>query len=148
MIWVFCSRYSIQPRKKIITVNIDPTTGIMPFHTRELAYGLGMSGDTAKQAMKICGKLYNLVYETDASLVEINPLVITGDGDVVALDAGVLPKTSSGKLKRRETRALYETGKLFGRPSARVADPLDTVKEIAKSQLGYVRNALLSRRDD
>src|SRR5690606_26977448 len=62
--------------------------------------------------------------------------------DVVPLDTGVLPKTSSGKLKRNETRELYETGRLFVRTSAKKGDPLDTAKEIAKSQLGYVRHAL------
>ncbi len=62
--------------------------------------------------------------------------------DVVALDTGVLPKTSSGKLKRAETRELYETGRLFAKSSAREGDTFDTVKEIAKSQIGYVRDAL------
>ncbi len=58
--------------------------------------------------------------------------------DVVALDAGVLPKTSSGKLKRAETRYLYETNSLTSRTSAREGDALGIAKEIAKSQLGYV----------
>jgi len=60
--------------------------------------------------------------------------------DVVALDAGVLPKTSSGKLKRNETRRLYEVGELFVRSSARQGDAWETAKEIAKSQFGYVRS--------
>jgi fatty-acyl-CoA synthase len=60
--------------------------------------------------------------------------------DVVALDAGVLPKTSSGKLKRNETRRLYELGQLFVRTSARQGDAWETAKEIAKSQFGYVRS--------
>ncbi|HHH30874.1 MAG TPA: fatty acyl-AMP ligase [Polyangiaceae bacterium] len=60
--------------------------------------------------------------------------------DVVALDAGVLPKTSSGKLKRNETRRLYEVGELFIRSSARQGDAWETAKEIAKSQFGYVRS--------
>ncbi|MCA9620726.1 MAG: fatty acyl-AMP ligase [Myxococcales bacterium] len=62
--------------------------------------------------------------------------------DVVALDAGVLPKTSSGKLKRNETRRLYETGQLFQRTSARQGDVWETAKELAKSQLGYVKSRL------
>jgi acyl-CoA synthetase (AMP-forming)/AMP-acid ligase II len=60
--------------------------------------------------------------------------------DVVALDAGVLPKTSSGKLKRNETRRLYELGELFVRTSARKADPWQTAKELARSRFGYVRS--------
>jgi len=62
--------------------------------------------------------------------------------DVVDLDAGVLPKTSSGKLRRSETCRLYETGQLFGRVSAREGDAVGIAKEIAKSQLGYVRDAI------
>ena len=73
--------------EKIITVGVDSATGIMPYHTRQVAYGLGLSGVQAKQAAKIAGSLYKLFIGTDASLVEINPLVVTGSGDVIALDA-------------------------------------------------------------
>jgi fatty-acyl-CoA synthase len=67
--------------------------------------------------------------------------------DVVALDAGVLPKTSSGKLRRGETRSLYENGQLFDRTSARQADPIGTAREIAKSQVSYARHALFGKKD-
>src|SRR5205085_257272 len=80
-----------------------------------------------------------LVHEVQKAVRQATGLSVD---DVVALDTGVLPKTSSGKLKRAETRELYESGKLFARGSARDGDTLDTVKEIAKSQLGYVRTAL------
>jgi acyl-CoA synthetase (AMP-forming)/AMP-acid ligase II len=63
--------------------------------------------------------------------------------DVIPLDIGVLPKTSSGKLQRAKTRELYETGELLDRTSARKVDTVDTVKEVVKSQLGYFRHALL-----
>ncbi len=62
--------------------------------------------------------------------------------EVVALDVGVLPKTSSGKLKRGECRVLYESGRLFSRSSARQGDALDAAKEVAKSQLAYARDRL------
>ncbi len=62
--------------------------------------------------------------------------------DVVPLAAGVLPKTSSGKLKRNETRYLYENGQLFDRTSVREGDAIGIAKEIARSQLGYVKSAL------
>ncbi len=62
--------------------------------------------------------------------------------DVVALAPGVLPKTSSGKLKRRETRFLYEDGQLFERTSARDGDMLGIAKEVARSQIGYLKSAL------
>jgi len=73
--------------EKILTVRIDPAAGVQGFHLRQLAFGLGLSGDTAKQAMKLLHKLYNAFVETDADLVEVNPLVVTGSGDVIALDA-------------------------------------------------------------
>ncbi|HEY4119212.1 MAG TPA: fatty acyl-AMP ligase [Byssovorax sp.] len=62
--------------------------------------------------------------------------------DVLGLDVGVLPKTSSGKLQRAKTRDLYEGGALLDRSSAREANPVEIAKEIAKSQLGYFRHAL------
>jgi len=63
--------------------------------------------------------------------------------DVVPVDAGVLPKTSSGKLQRAKTRELYEAGELLARTSARGIDRVEVVKEVVKSQLGYFRHALL-----
>jgi len=73
--------------EKIITVGVDSATGILPYHTRKVAYALGLTGGAAKQAGKIAKSLYNLFVGCDASLVEINPLVVTGAGDVIALDA-------------------------------------------------------------
>ncbi|MCB1555967.1 MAG: ADP-forming succinate--CoA ligase subunit beta [Alphaproteobacteria bacterium] len=73
--------------EKIIKVSIDPATGMMPFHARRLAFGLGLAGDTLKQAVKFMMAMYQAFIDLDASIVEINPLVITGGGDVVALDA-------------------------------------------------------------
>ena len=75
--------------EKLIRQGIDPATGMMPFHGRKLAEALGLTGKTAQQAATLLGKLYNVFTATDASLVEINPLVITGSGDVIALDAKV-----------------------------------------------------------
>ncbi len=73
--------------EKIITVRVDPATGLMPFHQRQLAFGLGLKGGAAKQCMKVIGSLYKAFTETDASLLEINPLVVTQSDDVVVLDA-------------------------------------------------------------
>jgi succinyl-CoA synthetase beta subunit len=75
--------------EKIIKQSIDPVSGFMPFHGRKLAEALHLSGDTAKQASKLFNGLYNMFVATDASLVEINPLVITSDGNVIALDGKV-----------------------------------------------------------
>jgi len=73
--------------EKIIKVAIDPVTGFMPFHGRELAFGLGLEGNAVKKAVAFMLGLYRCIIERDASLVEINPLVVTGDGHLVALDA-------------------------------------------------------------
>ncbi len=72
--------------EKILKVAVDPASGIMPYHARKLAYGLGLTGATAKQAAALFPKLFTLFVQNDASLVEVNPLIITGAGDVVALD--------------------------------------------------------------
>jgi fatty-acyl-CoA synthase len=67
--------------------------------------------------------------------------------DVIPLDVGVLPKTSSGKLQRAKTRELYETNELYARGSARKVDTVETVKEVVKSQIGYFKHALLGGVD-
>ena len=66
---------------------INPATGFLPFQARKLAFQLGLEGDTFKQAVKFLLTLYKAFESTDASLAEINPLLITGQGDVLALDA-------------------------------------------------------------
>jgi succinyl-CoA synthetase beta subunit len=73
--------------EKILTFDVDPASGISGFHGRKVAYALGLSGDTAKQAVALISKLYKAVVEEDMSLLEINPLVVTGAGDVICLDA-------------------------------------------------------------
>ncbi|NOR12913.1 MAG: ADP-forming succinate--CoA ligase subunit beta [Candidatus Aminicenantes bacterium] len=66
---------------------INPATGFLPFQARKLAFQLGLEGNTFKQAVKFLLTLYKAFESTDASLAEINPLLITGQGDVLALDA-------------------------------------------------------------
>jgi len=75
--------------EKIIKVAIDPTIGIQTFHARKLAFGLGLVGGQVKSAVKLIMALYNAFNDLDCSLVEINPLVVTDAGDVMALDAKV-----------------------------------------------------------
>ena len=75
--------------EKITKVFIDPTLGLKPFQARLVAYGLGFQGKQASQMGKIVSALYRLFCEKDCSLVEINPLIRTPDGDIVALDAKV-----------------------------------------------------------
>jgi succinyl-CoA synthetase beta subunit len=73
--------------EKIIKVSIDPATGISGFHARQLAFGLGLEGPQVRSGVKLITSIYNAFVDLDASLVEINPLVVTGAGDVMALDA-------------------------------------------------------------
>jgi len=72
---------------KIIRVAINPLTGIQPYHCREVAFGLKLSPPLIKQLVPMLGNLYRLFVDYDCSLVEINPLVITAEEKVVALDA-------------------------------------------------------------
>jgi succinyl-CoA synthetase beta subunit len=73
--------------EKIIKVFIDPATGIQAFHARQVAFGLGLEGNQVKSGVKFVMALYKAFMDLDCSLVEINPLVVTGAGDVIALDA-------------------------------------------------------------
>ncbi len=73
--------------EKIIKEIIEPGSGIQPYQARRLAYALGFEGDLHKKAVKFLRTLYNVYEKTDASLVEINPLVVTKEGDIIALDA-------------------------------------------------------------
>jgi succinyl-CoA synthetase beta subunit len=75
--------------EKIATITIDPATGIMPHHGREVAAALGLSGDLAKQAGKLLGNLYQAFLGTDASQIEINPLAVDDKGRMLVLDAKV-----------------------------------------------------------
>ena len=75
--------------EKILKVVIDPATGIRPYHARQLAFGLGLEGAQIKSAIKLIISLYQAFNDLDCSMVEINPLVVTGAGDVMALDAKV-----------------------------------------------------------
>ncbi|QEX19557.1 succinate--CoA ligase [ADP-forming] subunit beta [Hypericibacter terrae] len=72
---------------KIIKVPVDPATGLMPHHARQVAYGLGLEGDQVKSCIKFVTAAWRAFNELDASIVEINPLVVTGKGEVIALDA-------------------------------------------------------------
>jgi succinyl-CoA synthetase beta subunit len=71
----------------IVREAVDPQLGILPFQTRRVAGKLGLAGGTARQAGKLLTSLVKAYLDTDASLAEINPLLVTGDGDVIALDA-------------------------------------------------------------
>ena len=74
---------------KIVTVFIDPNTGLMPYEIRRVGFALGLAGEQIKQLSKILSSLYQLTLEKDLSLLELNPLVVTKAGDLMALDAKI-----------------------------------------------------------
>ena len=76
--------------EKIAKVSIDPLLGMSDFHARKLVFGGNIDAEARKGALSILPKLYRAFVELDASQIEINPLVLTGDGKVVALDAKVI----------------------------------------------------------
>ena len=75
--------------EKIATITIDPATGLMPHHGREVSAALGLSGDLAKQAGKVLASLYAAFLGTDASQIEINPLAVDDNDGLLVLDAKV-----------------------------------------------------------
>lgn len=113
--------------EKIITVAIDPVTGLMPFHTREIAFALGLSGDQIKSASKLLFGLYTAFADLDASLVEINPLVVTGAGEVMALDAKM----------NFDDNALYRQPKVVELRDEDEEDPMEL--EASKHDLNYIK---------
>ncbi len=76
-----------QTPELILKETIDPGLGLAPYQARRLAYGLGLTGRTVSKATRLMGAVYDTFVATDASLLEINPLVVTRDDDVLALDA-------------------------------------------------------------
>jgi succinyl-CoA synthetase beta subunit len=75
--------------EKIVTFSIDPATGVMPHHGRVVAKALGLSGDLAKQAAALTAHLYDAFVAKDMAMLEINPLVVTKQGELKCLDAKV-----------------------------------------------------------
>ena len=78
-----------QTPEKILTIDVDPAGGISGHHGRQIAFALGLEGDQVKQATALIVNLYRAFVEKDMSLLEINPLVVTGAGDLICLDAKV-----------------------------------------------------------
>ena len=78
-----------QTPEKILTIDVDPAGGISGHHGRQIAFALGLEGGQVKQATTLIANLYRAFVEKDMSLLEINPLVVTGAGDLICLDAKV-----------------------------------------------------------
>jgi len=75
--------------EKIVTFSVDPATGVMPHHGRRAAQALGLEGDLARQAEKLLAQLYTAFVAKDMAMLEINPLIITTQGELRCLDAKV-----------------------------------------------------------
>lgn len=113
--------------EKIIKVWIEPSIGIQSYQARELAFGLNLKGDTFKDFVKFITVLYNAYEKSDASLVEINPFVITNDDKVLALDAKI-NLDDNALFKNEEYAALRDLNE---------EDPLEI--EASKSDLNYIK---------
>ncbi|MEO9514256.1 MAG: ADP-forming succinate--CoA ligase subunit beta [Paracoccaceae bacterium] len=73
--------------EKILSFSVDPATGYQPFHGRRIAFELGLEGKQVKQCVALMGTLYKLFVEKDMEMLEINPLIVTDEGDLKCLDA-------------------------------------------------------------
>ena len=113
--------------EKILTVSIDPASGISAHHGRQIAYALELEGDQVKQAVKMIGNLYRAVVEKDMSLLEINPLVVTGAGDLICLDAKV----------NFDSNALYRQADIVELRDLAEEDPAEI--EASKYDLSYIK---------
>ncbi len=112
---------------KILKVAIDPVTGLMPFHGRQIAFGLGLGGKEVRKAVSFMKGLYDCMVQRDASLVEINPLVVTGDGDLVALDAKM----------NFDSNALFRQPEIVELRDLDEEDPQEI--EASRHELNYIR---------
>ncbi len=93
--------------EKIMTMSVDPASGFQPFHGRKLAFALGLKGEAAKQMQAMAANLYRMFIEKDMSLLEINPLVVTNDGNLIALD-GKIDFDSNALFRHPEIVALRD----------------------------------------
>ncbi len=112
---------------KIETITIDPATGLMPHHGRAVAAALGLKGDLARQAAKVLAKLYDAFIGTDAAQIEINPLAITGTGELMVLDAKV-GFDSNAEFRHPDLEALRDISE---------EDPMEV--EASKHDLAYIK---------
>ena len=112
--------------EKILKEWIDPAVGLLPFQARKLAFGLGIPAELTGKAVKFMTALYSAFVDTDCSLAEINPLVLTEDGDIVALDAK-MNFDSNGLFRHKDIQALRDFDE---------EDPTET--EASKFDLTYI----------
>ena len=113
--------------EKILTLAIDPIAGLQGHHARRLAFGLGLEGKQVGSAVRLITALYKAFVDLDASQVEVNPMVVTGAGDVMALDAKM----------NFDDNALYRHPDIEELRDPIEEDPAEL--EAAKAELNYIR---------
>jgi succinyl-CoA synthetase beta subunit len=113
--------------EKILKVAIDPATGLQGFHARKIAFGLGLGGKEIASATRLMLGMYKAFIELDASVVEVNPLVVTGAGEVLALDAKI----------NLDDNALFRHKDLAAMRDESEEDPTEV--EASKHDLNYIK---------
>jgi succinyl-CoA synthetase beta subunit len=113
--------------EQIIREHVDPSTGLIPFQTRKIAFALGLEGAQVQKASKLMSAVYDAFVGTDASLVEINPLIVTAAGDLLALD-GKMNFDDNALYRHADIREFRDLGE---------EDPLEI--EASKFSLNYIR---------
>ena len=113
--------------ENILRETIDPGTGVIPFQARKLAFGMGLGAKPAQKLVTVLQSIYTAFIETDASMIEINPLILTKDGNLLALDAKVTLDDS----------ALYRHTDLRDLRDLSEEDPLEV--EASEFSLNYIR---------
>src|ERR1044071_2786390 len=112
--------------EKIVRVYIEPGVGVVPFEARQLGFGIGLDAPQVNKFVKVVGALYEAYLSTDASLLEINPLVVTASGDLLALDAKM----------NFDDNALYRHTDIRDLRDLAEEDPLEV--EASKYSLNYI----------
>ncbi|QCO16210.1 ADP-forming succinate--CoA ligase subunit beta [Azospirillum brasilense] len=113
--------------EKIVKVAVDPATGIQGYHTRKVAFALGLEGKQVGAAGKFLTAMYRAFTELDCAIVEINPLIVTGSGDILALDAKMA----------FDDNALFRHKNVAELRDVAEEDPAEV--EAAKHDLNYVK---------
>jgi succinyl-CoA synthetase beta subunit len=113
--------------EKIVRVHVSPGVGIVPFEARQLGFGIGLDAPQVNKFVKVVTALYDAYLATDASLLEINPLVVTASGDLLALDAK-MNFDDNALYRHPDLKEMRDTGE---------EDPLET--EASKFSLNYIR---------
>ena len=113
--------------EKIITVTIDPASGLSGFHCRKVAFGMGLTGKAAGGVAKVIASLYQAFMDKNAAMLEINPLVVTADDDVVVLDAK-MGFDGNSLYRHKDVQELRDPTE---------EDPMEL--EAAKHELNYIK---------